>query len=273
MVFIILSFLVVGVVVGILAGMFGFGGGVVVVPAIETFISIYRPEFLAASMQIAVATSLFVMIFTSLKTTYAHHKAKNIIWSISLKLKVGLIVGTIVGAAIASYLSSSVLKVIFIVFLLYTILKLVTKMFSNAKNNISDETQSINKPSSLLLYIYGLFTGFVSVVLGIGGSIIIVPFLRARNYRLTNAAAIAASIVPFLALFGTVSYMVAGLHYSLALPEFSIGFVYIPVAISLIFGSFIGVSIGVGLSGKIPQKLQNKIYLALMFVILAIMIL
>lgn len=270
MIFIILTFLIVGILVGILAGMFGFGGGIVVVPVVETFISIYKPEFLASSMQIAVATSLFVMIFTSLKTTYAHHKANNIIWNISLKLKAGLIVGAILGAAIASYLSSSFLKGVFIVFLVYTIIKLVMKMLSNAKHKVSEEA-NINTPSSILLYIYGLFTGFVSVVLGIGGSIVIVPFLRARNYQLTKAAAISSSIVPFLALFGTISYIVAGVNAT-QLPNYCLGFVYLPVAVSLIVGSLVGVSVGVKLSGKISQKLQNKVYLALIFVILAIMI-
>lgn len=270
MVFTILGFLIIGIIVGVLAGLFGFGGGLIVVPAVSTFIAIYKPEAISNSMQIAVATSLFVMLFTSLKTTYAHHKANNIQWSISLKLKAGLIVGTIVGATIASYLSSNVLKILFVIFLIYTVIKLVTKMISNVRYRI-DEEGNINQPSSILLYAYGLFTGFISVVLGIGGSIIIVPFLRSRNYKLTKAAAISASIVPFLALFGAVSYIIVG-YYALNLPAYSLGFVYLPVATSLIVGSFVGVSIGVKLSGKIPQKIQNRVYLILMFLILLIMV-
>ncbi|OAM11782.1 hypothetical protein APD56_01020 [Francisella orientalis] len=101
---IVLSFVLIGILVGVLAGVFGFGGGLIVVPAIVIFISIYEPLFVSNSMHIAVTTSLFVMFFTSIKTTYAHYKANNIIWSIALKLKMGLIVGTVLGAAIACYL-------------------------------------------------------------------------------------------------------------------------------------------------------------------------
>ncbi|AEI36022.1 sulfite exporter TauE/SafE family protein [Francisella salina] len=269
---IVLSFVLIGVLVGVLAGMFGFGGGLIIVPAIVTFISIHESLFVSNSMHIAVATSLFVMFFTSIKTTYAHYKANNIIWSIALKLKMGLIIGTILGATMASYLSSSLLESLFIIFLIYTVIKLVLKMLNSAKSTADEYYTNVDKPLPILLYIYGIFTGFVSVVLGIGGSIIIVPFLRSRNYRLTTAAAIASSIVPFLALFGAISYIVAG--YGLSnLPYYCLGFVYLPVAISLIVGSFMGVSMGVNLSGRVSQKIQNRAYLVIMITILIVMIL
>lgn len=109
-------------------------------------------------------------------------------------------------------------------------------MLNSAKSEADEYCNNIDKPLPILLYIYGLFTGFVSVVLGIGGSIIIILFLRGCNYRLTTAAAIASSIVPFLALFGAISYIIAG--YGLSnLPDYCLGFVYLPVAISLIIGS------------------------------------
>ncbi|API87099.1 sulfite exporter TauE/SafE family protein [Francisella uliginis] len=272
MIFVIFCFALIGLLVGILAGLFGFGGGIIVVPAISTFISIYEPAYASNSMHIAVATSLLVMLFTSMKTTYAHHKANNIIWSVALKLKLGLIIGTVLGAAIASYLSSILLEALFIIFLIYTVLKLILKMLNNSKPNSKEICGNENEPSSKLLYAYGLFTGFVSVILGIGGSIIVVPFLRGRNYRLTNAAAIAAAIVPFLALFGAISYVIVGFSDP-NLPNYCLGYIYLPVAISIVVGSFVGVSIGVKLSGKIPQKAQNWAYLVIMIIILIVMIL
>lgn len=90
-----ISFLLLGVLVGVLAGLFGFGGGLVIVPAVASFIVIYKPEFATNSMHIAVATSLFTMLFTSIKAAHSHHKAKNIVWGTALKLKIGLIFGTV----------------------------------------------------------------------------------------------------------------------------------------------------------------------------------
>ncbi|WP_150466431.1 sulfite exporter TauE/SafE family protein [Francisella sp. SYW-9] len=273
MISVIFCFVVIGIIVGTLAALFGFGGGVIVVPAIAMYISVYEPTYASNSMHIAVATSLLVMLFTSLKTTYAHHKANNIIWNVALKLKLGLIIGTIVGAAVASYLSSILLKILFIIFLIYTIAKLILKMISNAKSaKINESSHSINKPSSKLLYTYGLITGFVSVVLGIGGSIIIVPFLRGRNYKLTSAAAISSSIIPFLALFGAISYTLIGFGDP-NLPSYCLGYVYLPVAVSIVVGSFVGVSIGVKLSRIVPNRIQDWVYLACIIVILMLMIL
>jgi uncharacterized membrane protein YfcA len=109
-------------------------------------------------------------------------------------------------------------------------------------------------------------------VLGIGGSIIIVPFLRGRNYKLATAAAISSSIIPFLALFGAISYILIGFSDS-NLPSYCLGYVYLPVAISIIIGSFVGVSIGVKLSRIVPHKIQDWVYLACIIVILILMVL
>ncbi|ASG67868.1 UPF0721 transmembrane protein [Francisella halioticida] len=272
MISVIFCFVIVGVLAGILSVLFGFGGGIILVPAVAMYISVYEPIFTSNSMHIAVATSLFVMLFTSLKTTYVHHKANNIIWNVALKLKLGLIIGTILGAAIASYLSSVLLKILFIIFLIYSIIKLILKMLSNLKSKVSESNRSENKPSSKLLYIYGLITGFVSVVLGIGGGIIIVPFLRERNYKLTSAAAISSVLIPFLALFGAISYIIVGYGDS-NLPSYCLGYIYLPVAISNLIGSFIGVSIGVKLSRIVSNKIQDWVYLIVIVVILILMIL
>lgn len=272
MIFIVLGFIFVGLLIGVLAGLFGFGGGLIVVPAVMTFITIYEPAFASDSMHIAIATSLFCMIFTSLTTSYAHHRAKNILWNIVLKLKGGLIFGVIFGAVIASYFSSEVLKALFVIFMLYTITKWVSKLLSNSRSSVAVEDLPVNKPSSKLLYIYGFITGTVSVLLGIGGSIIIVPFFKHRNYKLAQATAIATSITPVLALFGAVSYILLGSDSS-SVPDYCLGFVYLPAAIGIIIGSMIGAIFGVKLSRSIPNNIQNTIYLFIMVVVLLVMIL
>ncbi len=272
MIFILLGFVLIGLLIGVLAGLFGFGGGVIVVPAVMTYITIYEPEFASDSMHIAIATSLFCMIFTSLTTSYAHHRAKNIIWNLVIKLKAGLIFGVIFGAIIASYFSSEVLKVLFVIFMLYTIIKWFSTLLSNSKSSVAAEDLPVNKPSSKVLYIYGFITGTVSVLLGIGGSIIIVPYLKHRNYKLTQAAAITTSITPVLALFGAISYIILGADSSSA-PKYCLGYVYLPAAIGIIAGSILGASFGVKLSKSIPNKIQNTIYLFIMIAVLLVMFL
>lgn len=266
----IFCFVLVGLLVGVLAGLFGMGGGLIVVPTIATFMAIYKPEFASNTMHIAVATSLFVMIFTSLATTYAHHKARNIMWNVALKLKIGLVFGTIFGATVASYLSGELLKFLFIIFLIYTIIKWASKLLSK-KSNILDEDAEIMYPSSKLLCSFGFITGALAVLIGIGGSVLVVPFLRHRNFQLTKAAAIAASITPFIAVFGTIIYIITG-SGDTNIPAYCFGFVYLPAAVGIIIGAFIGSPLGVKLASIIPQKIQNWVYLIIIFIILLVMI-
>lgn len=264
------SFLLLGILVGVLAGLFGFGGGLVIVPAVAAFITAYKPEFANNSMHIAVATSLFTMFFTSIKTTYSHHKARNIVWDTALKLKVGLIFGTVFGSIIASYFSSKILKVLFIAFLVYTVFKLLRKLLEKPNESLSKISDVKQKVSTKVLSSFGFITGTISVLLGIGGSIIVVPFLRNRNYTLTQSAAIATTITPFIAVIGTISYIVLG-YDDINVPQYSLGYVYLPAAISIVIGAFVGASIGVKLSGKIPQEIQNWVYFAFVCLIVIVM--
>jgi len=78
MLFLAICFIITVVIVGILSGLFGLGGGLTIVPLMMTFMSIYEPAYSSNAMHVAIATSLFVMIFTSSITTYSHHKSNNI---------------------------------------------------------------------------------------------------------------------------------------------------------------------------------------------------
>ncbi|APC96202.1 sulfite exporter TauE/SafE family protein [Francisella frigiditurris] len=268
MLLIAICFILTGILVGLLSGLFGLGGGLTVVPVMMIFLAIYEPTYSANFMHIAIATSLFVMIFTSIISTYSHHKAKNIVWKIVLPLKVGVIIGTIFGAIAATFLSSKILKIFFIFFLIFTILKWAYKLFThkNTSNIIEFE-----EPKKILAGIYGFITGSIAVLLGIGSSVMIVPFLKHRNFTISQAAAIASAITPFIALFGAITYIITG-YNNVNIPSYCFGFVYMPAAIGLILGAFIGAPLGTLLSTKMPHKIQNVIYLGFLVLILLIMI-
>ncbi|WP_150465127.1 sulfite exporter TauE/SafE family protein [Francisella sp. SYW-2] len=269
MLFLAVCFIITGIIVGILSGLFGLGGGLTVVPLMMVFVSVYEPSFSANAMHIAVATSLFVMIFTSTITTYSHHKAKNIIWKVAIPIKIGVIIGAILGAILASFLSSKILKIFFIIFLIYTVIKWAAKSFSKKKKD-GRASQRI-EPNNILSIIYGSFTGAIAVLLGIGSSVMIVPFLKHKNFTMGQAAAIAAAVTPFIALLGALTYIVTGFS-EISLPHFCLGYVYLPAAIGIICGSLIGAPIGTRLSAKIAPAIQNIIYFAFLIIILIIMV-
>jgi uncharacterized membrane protein YfcA len=262
-----LCFIITGLVVGVLSGLFGLGGGLTIVPMMIIFLSIYEPSYSTNFMHIAVATSLFVMIFTSLTTTYTHHKAKNIIWNLVFPIKFGVIVGTIIGAIFASYLSSDILKNLFLIFLIYTIIKWIIKSFAK---KIESNTLVVSQPLKLILLIYGFITGAIAVLLGIGASVMIVPFLKHKKFSMSQSAAIAAAVTPFIALFGAITYIITGFTDP-NLPTNCFGYVYIPASIGLIVGAMAGAPIGTWLSSRVSANIQNWIYLGFLVIILIVM--
>ncbi|WP_269078075.1 sulfite exporter TauE/SafE family protein [Francisella philomiragia] len=135
MLFLAICFIITGVIVGILSGLFGLGGGLTIVPLMMTFMSIYEPAYSSNAMHVAIATSLFVMIFTSSITTYSHHKSNNIIWEVAIPLKFGVIIGAVLGAIFACFLPGNILKIFFIIFLIYTIVKWAIKSFAKKSTN------------------------------------------------------------------------------------------------------------------------------------------
>ncbi len=86
---------------------------------------------------------------------------------------------------------------------------------------------------------------------------------------MTNAAAIAAAVTPFISLVGAITYIYVGLDINL--PKYFLGYVYMPAALGMIIGAFIGAPIGTKLSSKVPQNIQNTIYFLFLVTILVTM--
>ena len=114
----LLAFLSVGVIAGILAGMFGIGGGVIIVPAlIATFMYLGFDENIITHL--AIGTSLSCILFTGIASTYSHNKKQGIIWQAFYPLSVGIFFGAILGAVIANNISGVTLRSIVGIFLLF----------------------------------------------------------------------------------------------------------------------------------------------------------
>ena len=109
---------VLGIVSGLLAGLFGIGGGLVIVPVLAV---LFKAHGFSADliMIMAVATSLAVISFTAVSSVWAHHRLGSVIWPKVLRLMPGIIVGSAVGAMVAKQISAEGLRIFLVVFLLY----------------------------------------------------------------------------------------------------------------------------------------------------------
>lgn len=252
-----------GVASGLLSGLFGMGGGITVIPCLMLTLTYFGvPENVL--MHVAVGTSLSIMLVNSLMTAMHHHRVNKINFSV-VKLFLPLIgVGAILGGVFASRVSSNVLLCFFIIYLLYVILSKLIK--SKEQSNIVD----FSKEKKGLARLYGLMTGIISTMIGTGSSLMMVPFLTKRKFKVQQAVSITSVFNIFLATLGSLSYVLLGWHHSL--PKYSLGYVYLPASILIILGGFVGVPWGVHILKHMNEKLAKKLYFLLIVFIFLIML-
>lgn len=248
-----------GLCVGFLSGLFGIGGGLIVVPLLAyLFHYIDIPE--AYRFHTAVGTSLAAMIFTSSSSAISHYMQNGINWKMVKILLPGLILGSITGALIANYLSGDILKWIFALFLFLIGFKFIFHPKSDWQTNL---------PYWVLSPI-SYFLGIFSALLGIGGGFITVPVLVAFRMHLTNAISTAAITGFVMALVGSIAFFIVGEGRE----ESSdlAGFIYLPAAVTIGLSAFLVAPIGAKLAYRLPVEDLKK-YFGLLLVSMAFLIL
>ena len=208
----LLTYAIAGTVVGILAGLFGIGGGLVIVPMLIYVFSLQNiPNEL--TMHLALGTSLASIIFTSISSFLAHHKRGAVHWDIVKKIVVGIFTGTFLGSCIASRLSTDFLKIFFVIFLYFV----ATQLLLNKKPKPGREI-----PGPLGMFGTGNIIGMFSSLVGIGGGTLSVPFMLWCNINAHHAIGTSAAIGLPIAFAGAVGYIFNGWNVP-NLPPYSLG--------------------------------------------------
>lgn len=254
-----LAYIVVGAMTGVLATLFGFGGGFVVVPVVLWHMS-HQGLSDDAATHIAIATSLAVMIGNALNATQAHARRGTVRWDIYAYLAPYVALGAVAGVVGAGYLGGGVLRWIFVAFLAYTVLSSLIR-----KDLVNVKTERFVWPSATLRGVFSTFVGVVAGALGVGGSVLTVPFLRRRGLTMKQAAALASPLSLPVSIAGTVTALVLGAG-GLATPAGGIGLIYIPAVFGIIAGTFLGVPIGVRVAHRWPDRLYAMVYTTLLAV-------
>ena len=205
-----------GILVGIFAGLFGIGGGAVIVPVLyEVFRALDVPE--AVRMQLCIGTSLAIIFPTTVRAYIAHKKKGAVIPYVVRIWTMPAIIGVIIGSVTASYAPSAVFKIAFVIF----------ASFISARMLIGTDRLSLGHelPSRALQRIYGFITGLFSSLVGVSGGAVSNAVLTLYGQPMQRAVATSAGIGVPITIAGTIGYMLAGLPHMAQMPPLSIGFV------------------------------------------------
>ncbi len=213
----ILALAATGVFAGILAGLLGVGGGIVIVPVLFHLLQFFDvgPEI---RMHVAVGTSLATIILTSISSAWSHNKKGAIDWSLLKRWGPAILLGVIGGTWAAGISNASLLTGVFAVLAL----AVAANMAFRPENTYLAE----NLPGSPFKELIGVFIGWFSAMMGIGGGTFTVPILTLFQYPIRKAVGTASAIGLIIAIPGTMGFLISGFSVP-DLPPGNLGYVNI----------------------------------------------
>lgn len=252
----LVSFLALGAVVGVAAGLLGVGGGGIMVPVLTAmFVAMGFPD--EHVVHVALGTSMAAIVPTSFASMRAHHARGAVHWPVVRTITPGILLGTFAATFLAAYLSTLWLAVFFACFMAYV----SVQMWLNIKPQAHREV-----PGFAGLSVAGLVIGSVSALVAIGGGSLSVPYLMWCNIHIRNAIATSAGIGLPIAVAGTVGYVLNGWGLT-GLPGHTIGFVYWPAVVLISLVSFFTTRIGAHLAHSLPVAMLKKAFAVLLILL------
>lgn len=212
-----------GCATGLLAGLFGVGGGAVLVPVLyEVFGVLGVPE--AVRMPMCVGTSLAVIIPTALRSFRAHRAHGAADMDIVRLWAVPVVLGVIAGSTVARFAPAGLFKIVFVVVASVSALRLL--FFRNAGSLFGE------MPGGFGMRLYGGVIGLLSALMGIGGGQLSNLFMTLYGRPIHQAIATSAGLGALIAIPGAIGYMVAGWPRAAEFP--TVGALQFPAAIGYV---------------------------------------
>ncbi|MBI1673529.1 sulfite exporter TauE/SafE family protein [Shewanella sp. DW31] len=245
--------LALGAFVGFMAGLLGIGGGLIVVPALLYIL----PSVGISSTQlphIAIATSLAAIILTSISSARAHHKRGNVPWNLFKSMLPGLIIGALASGFIAERIPADKLQQGFAIFVILMTIQMAYPVKAESNRQL---------PNSVVLFVVSAFVAVLAGLTGIGGGILIVPFLTFYGLQMRQAVGFSAAMGFLISLSGSFGYIIAGMNTP-ELPYGTLGYIYLPALFGLVITSVLMAPVGVKAASTWPTSVLKKIFALLL---------
>ena len=257
-----LAYLLLGAFVGFSAGLFGIGGGLVLVPVLSF---LFEAQHLggAQNLHLALGTSMAAILYTAASSAYTHYTHGAVNMAIVRDMTPGLLFGTLLGALFASSAPQFYLAVFFALFVYFSAAQMLFGLKPKATRQL---------PGRIGLTLTGSFIGAISSLVSIGGGALSVPFMLWHNIPFKQAIGTSAALGFPIAVGGTIGYVVTGLALH-TLPAGTLGFVYLPALLMLVFGSAFTTPLGAKATHSLPLKPLRRGFAILLFALATKMLL
>lgn len=243
---------------GLIAGLFGLGGGIVIVPLVF-FLLQRQGVSLGLAMAMAVVTSMAAIIPTGIMSAFAHHKYRQVAWPILRLWSLPLAIGVVLGSTLIVYLRSPWLVAFFAFFLLAVAIFTLFKLMRGAVMAGLKLSRSVQTGIALVI-------GFISALAGVGGGTMSVPTLQLMGFEAHRAVGTSSALGVVIALVATlwVALMPQGLP---TLPAGAVGLVYWPALLVLLPLSMTMAPVGAWVAKKLPARNLAQCFCLLLLVV------
>jgi uncharacterized membrane protein YfcA len=255
-------YLALGAVAGLAAGMFGIGGGVVIVPVLAL---VFAAQGFAdgVSMHLAIGTSLATIVVTSISAMHAHHRRGAVQWRVFRQMVPGVMLGALLGAVVADFLPARALRIVFGAFELAVALQIGLDLMVSPQRKL---------PGQPTMTAAAVTIGAMSSVVGIGGGTLIVPFLVWCNMSIRRAVATSSACGLPLSAAGAVGFVAMGWS-DVTLPAWSTGYLYWPALGGIAAASLLFAPLGATLAHVLPVVTLRRLFSAVLAVLGVLMLL
>ncbi len=238
-------------VAGFMAGLLGVGGGIIIVPALYYAFTVLDFD-IATRMHLSVGTSLAIIIPTSIISTKTHMEYDAVDFKLIKSFGIFILFGVIGGTFLAVNLKTPAFVLFFsimafIVGLFFIFFR--EQLLKNPKM-ISDSAKNIS----------GVIIGFISVLLGIGGGSLMVPFMRTFGYDIRRSIGTAAGVGFLIAVFGTITMIAGGKILNNINTPYSLGYVNLLGFLVFVPVTMIMARVGAKAVYKIDKNILSKIF-------------
>lgn len=253
--------LALGAFTGFFAGLFGIGGGLVMVPVL---LWLFEAQNVAQAMHLALGTSMAAILYTAASSAHAHHAHGAVNLAIVRNLTPWLLTGTLLGTLLASHVPVAWLTLFFALFVYFAGCQMLFGFRPKPSRQL---------PGRFGIGLAGTMIGAISSLVSIGGGVLSVPFMTLHNVPLREAIGTSSALGFYIALGGTAGYVTTGMLLHEGLPGSTLGFVHLPALFLLAAGSVFTTPLGARLAHRLPVEKLRRGFALLLFALATRMLL